>query len=46
MTQRLPVTVYPLWLASPLALAMVLFFVTPLLVLAFVSFYADPGMTQ
>ena len=46
MTQRLPVTVYPLWLASPLALAMLLFFVTPLLVLAFVSFYADPGMTQ
>jgi putative spermidine/putrescine transport system permease protein len=45
--QRLPVTTYPLRLAAPLAL--VHGAVLPGaagLVLAFVSFYADPGMTQ
>ena len=45
-TKRLPVTAYPLWLASPLALAMLLFFVTPLLLLGVVSFYSDTAMTQ
>ena len=45
-TTRLPVTAYPLWLASPLALAMLLFFVTPLLLLGVVSFYSDTAMTQ
>ncbi len=46
MKTRLPVTAYPLWLASPLALGMILFFIAPLVVLAIVSFYADPAMTQ
>jgi putative spermidine/putrescine transport system permease protein len=46
MKTRLPVTAYPLWLASPLALGMMLFFVTPLIALAIVSFYADAAMTQ
>ena len=46
MTKRLPVTAYPLWLASPLALAMLLFFITPLLMLGVVSFYSDTAMTQ
>jgi putative spermidine/putrescine transport system permease protein len=46
MTRRLPVTAYSLWLASPLALAMLLFFLTPIGVLGVVSFYADAGMTQ
>ena len=44
--KSLPVTAYPLWLASPLALAMVLFFITPLLMLGVVSFYSDAAMTQ
>ncbi len=43
---RLPVTAYPLWLASPLAIGMMLFFMAPLVVLGFVSFYADPAMTR
>ncbi len=46
MPRRLPVTSYPLWLASPLALAMLLFFVAPLGVLGVVSFYGDAAMTQ
>jgi putative spermidine/putrescine transport system permease protein len=41
-----PVTSYPLRLAAPLAVFMVLFFVAPLLMLAFTSGYADNGMTQ
>ena len=45
-TKRLPVTAYPLWLASPLAFAMLLFFLTPLLMLWVVSFYSDTAMTQ
>ncbi|CAN1557479.1 PotB ABC-type spermidine/putrescine transport system, permease component I [Burkholderiaceae bacterium] len=45
-TKRLPVTAYPLWLASPLAFAMLLFFLTPLLMLGVVSFYSDTAMTQ
>jgi putative spermidine/putrescine transport system permease protein len=44
--RRLPVTRYPLWLASPLALAMLLFFVAPLGVLGVVSLYGDAAMTQ
>jgi putative spermidine/putrescine transport system permease protein len=44
--RRLPVTSYPLWLASPLALAMLVFFVAPLGVLGVVSFYGDAAMTQ
>ncbi len=44
--KSLPVTAYPLWLASPLALAMLLFFITPLLMLGVVSFYSDAAMTQ
>ena len=43
---RLPVTAYPVWLASPLALAMLLFFIVPLLMLGVVSVYSDAGMTQ
>jgi putative spermidine/putrescine transport system permease protein len=46
MTRRLPVTAYPLWLASPLALGMLLFFIAPLGVLGVVSFYGDAAMTQ
>jgi putative spermidine/putrescine transport system permease protein len=46
MLRRLPVTVYPLWLASPLALGMLLFFLAPLAVLGVTSFYADAAMTQ
>ncbi len=46
MLRRLPVTTYPLWLASPLAGAMLLFFLAPLGVLAVVSFYGDAAMTQ
>jgi putative spermidine/putrescine transport system permease protein len=46
LTKRLPVTAYPLWLASPLALAMLLFFITPLLMLGVVSFYSDVAMTR
>jgi putative spermidine/putrescine transport system permease protein len=41
-----PVTSYPLRLAAPLAVFMMLFFVAPLLMLAFTSGYADNGMTQ
>jgi putative spermidine/putrescine transport system permease protein len=46
VARRLPVTSYPLWLASPLALAMLVFFVAPLGVLGVVSFYGDAAMTQ
>jgi putative spermidine/putrescine transport system permease protein len=46
MLRRLPVTAYPPWLAAPLALAMLLFFVAPLGVLGVVSFYGDAAMTQ
>lgn len=42
----IPVTTYPLRLAAPLAGFMALFFLAPLGMLAFVSFYADAGMTQ
>ena len=41
-----PVTRYPLRLAAPLALFMMLFFVAPLFMLAATSGYADSGMTQ
>lgn len=44
--RRLPATAYSLWLASPLAAAMMLFFLAPLLVLGAVSFYGDAAMTQ
>lgn len=44
--RRLPVTAYSLWLASPLAIAMLLFFLAPLGVLGVVSFYGDAAMTQ
>lgn len=40
------VTTYPLRLATPLAGFMALFFVTPLVMLLWVSFYADAGMTH
>lgn len=40
------VTTYPLRLAAPLAVFMVLFFAAPLLMLLFISGYADNGMTQ
>jgi putative spermidine/putrescine transport system permease protein len=43
---RLPVTTYPLRLATPLAAFMVLFFAAPLAMLFFVSFYGDAQMTQ
>ena len=43
---RLPVTTYPLRLALPLAAFMLLFFAAPLAMLAFVSFYGDPQMSQ
>ena len=46
MPRRLPVTTYPLWLASPLAVAMALFFLAPMVVLFLVSFYGDAAMTQ
>lgn len=46
MNAAVPVTSYPLRLAAPLALFMALFFVAPLIMLAFVSGYADAGMTQ
>jgi len=46
MNPTLPVTAYPLRLAAPLAGFMVLFFVAPMLMLLWVSGYADPGMTQ
>ncbi len=46
MQNRLPVTAYPLWLASPLALAMLLFFAAPLFMLGAVSFYGDTAMNQ
>ena len=46
MNAAAPVTSYPLRLAAPLAAFMVLFFLAPLAMLAFVSVYADAGMTQ
>lgn len=46
MSATIPVTTYPLRLAAPLAGFMALFFLAPLGMLAFVSFYADAGMTQ
>ena len=46
LPRRLPITAYSLWLASPLALAMLLFFLAPLGVLGIVSFYGDAAMTQ
>lgn len=46
MLRRLPVTAYSLWLASPLALGMALFFLAPLGVLGIVSFYDDAAMTH
>ncbi len=46
MNPTIPVTTYPLRLAAPLAAFMALFFLAPLGMLAFVSFYADAGMTQ
>lgn len=46
MSARPPVTVYPLRLAAPLAGFMALFFLLPMLMLVWVSGYADAGMTQ
>ncbi len=46
MAAMAPVTTYPLRLAAPLACFMVLFFLAPLAMLAFISGYADAGMTQ
>ncbi|WP_326541501.1 ABC transporter permease [Pseudorhodoferax sp.] len=46
MAAAAPVTTYPLRLAAPLAGFMLLFFLTPLAMLLFVSGYADAGMTQ
>ena len=46
MSATIPVTTYPLRLAAPLAGFMALFFLAPLGMLAFASFYADAGMTQ
>ena len=46
MPSRLPVTAYPLRLALPLALFMVLFFIAPLIQLLVVSFYSDSQMNQ
>ncbi len=46
MLRRLPVTAYSLWLASPLAVGMMLFFLAPLGMLGVVSFYGDAAMTQ
>jgi putative spermidine/putrescine transport system permease protein len=46
MLPAVPVTSYPLRLAAPLALFMALFFLAPMAMLAFVSGYADNGMTQ
>ena len=46
MSATIPVTTYPLRLAAPLAGFMALFFLAPLGMLAFVSLYADAGMTQ
>lgn len=46
MSATIPVTTYPLRLAAQLAVFMALFFLAPLGMLAFVSFYADAGMTQ
>ena len=46
MLRRLPVTAYSLWLAAPLGVAMLLFFLAPIGVLGVVSFYGDAGMTQ
>jgi putative spermidine/putrescine transport system permease protein len=46
MSAPASVTTYPLRLAAPLTLFMALFFVAPLLMLLFISGYADNGMTQ
>jgi putative spermidine/putrescine transport system permease protein len=46
MAAAAPVTTYPLRLAAPLAGFMLLFFLAPLAMLAFVSGYGDAGMTQ
>jgi putative spermidine/putrescine transport system permease protein len=46
MSASASVTSYPLRLAAPLAVFMVLFFAAPLLMLLFISGYADNGMTQ
>jgi putative spermidine/putrescine transport system permease protein len=46
MSASASVTTYPLRLAAPLAVFMVLFFAAPLLMLLFISGYADNGMTQ
>jgi putative spermidine/putrescine transport system permease protein len=46
MSTSASVTTYPLRLAAPLAVFMVLFFAAPLLMLLFISGYADNGMTQ
>jgi putative spermidine/putrescine transport system permease protein len=39
-------TTYDLWLALPLGLFFVAFFVTPLMILSFVSLHTDPSMTR
>ena len=44
--RRLPVTTHPLWLATPLAIAMGLFFLAPLGMMGVVSFYSDAAMSQ
>ncbi len=46
MRAHLPVTSYPVWLAFPLAIGMLLFFVAPLMMLGVVSFYGDMAMTH
>jgi putative spermidine/putrescine transport system permease protein len=46
MSASASVTSYPLRLAAPLAVFMALFFAAPLLMLLFISGYADNGMTQ
>ena len=46
MIAQAPVTSYPLRLAAPLAAFMALFFLLPMGMLGFVSFYADNGMTH
>jgi putative spermidine/putrescine transport system permease protein len=46
MSASASVTTYPLRLAAPLAVFMVLFFAAPLLMLLYISGYADNGMTQ
>jgi len=46
MRRPVPVTEYPAWLASPLAVVMLVFFAAPIGMLAVVSLYADAAMTQ